>query len=171
MTNPTETLQMNENMPFQHSKIPVSNGLEGFIEFAGQYPEFSFCPYIADKDPAQRDVSTSRAYMNQVLPNFLYVPVKFPKGDEQQLASFFEHVAQQPNIPAVNITQPHKSNPVLRRMFLGDEHTDANVDTLIRDESGRLVPYDLNAAAFVGWYLDEVGGFEGKNVVLIVSVA
>ena len=157
----------NNTLPYQHEKIPVSEGLAGFQSFAAQYPDYSFCPYVADKTAEGWDLSTSRVYMNQVLPQFLYVPVNIAKDDQAGLTAFFEAVKDDPRIPAVNITQPHKSSPVLRRIFLGDETGPDNIDTLIRTPGGPLQPYDLNAPAFIDWYNDEVGSLARKTIVLI----
>jgi shikimate 5-dehydrogenase len=158
---------VNPEYPFLHNKIPVADGIEGFEAFAEQYPNFTFCPYVAEKDEAGWDKSTSREYMNQVLPNFLYVPVNIPKGDLDELRAFFEAVQGRQDVPAVNITQPHKSSPVLRELYLGDAQSEANVDTLIRNEAGKLEPYDLNSTAFVEWFKEDVGPFQGKPVVLV----
>lgn len=169
MTNPNSDPQASPEYPFLHNKIPVVDGLEGFRSFIAheQYEGFTFCPYVAEKDPAGWDKSTSRVYMNQVLPHFLYVPVNIPRGDLAALEAFFNFVDDRPDIPAVNITQPHKSSLVLRRKYLGDENSEANVDTLIRGESGELEPYDLNSTAFVEWYKADVGPFKGRPVVLV----
>jgi len=167
MTNPeSERTNRIPEYPFLHDKIPVANGLEEFLTFAERYPDFTFCPYVAEKDAEGWDKSTSRAYMNQVLPHFLYVPVNVPKGDLASLRAFFVAVQERADIPAVNITQPHKSSPVLRELFLGDANSDANVDTLIRSE-GKLEPYDLNSSAFVEWYKSDVGPFEDRPVMLV----
>jgi shikimate 5-dehydrogenase len=154
-------------MPFAQEKIPVVKGVEGFKTFIENYPDFAFCPYIAHKDPEGWVKSTSRTYMNQVLPNFLYVPVDIEKGDTEELQRFFELVEDMNRVPAVNITQPHKSAPTIRAMFLGNENSTENVDTLIRNAEGKLAPYDLNAPAFVEWFNDEIGSFEDKPVVLV----
>lgn len=157
----------NREYPFLHDKIPVADGLEGFNSFIGKYPGFNFCPYVAEKDSEGWDKSTSRAYMNQVLPNFLYVPVNIPKDDLDALEGFFNFVQNRKDIPAVNITQPHKSSPVLRELYLGDARSDVNVDTLIRNGEGQLEPYDLNSTAFVEWYKDEVESFQDRLVILV----
>lgn len=168
MTNPeNERTNRTPEYPFLHDKVPVANGIEEFLAFAERYPGFAFCPYVAEKDTEGWDKSTSRAYMNQVLSHFLYVPVNVPKGDLAALHAFFAAVQDRGDIPAVNITQPHKSSPVLRELFLGDANSDANVDTLIRNDEGRLEPYDLNSTAFVEWYKSDVGPFEDKPVVLV----
>lgn len=167
MTIPEHDPASNLEYPFLHDKIPVAEGVEGFKTFIDRYPNFIFCPYVAEKDAESWNKSTSRVYMNQVLPNFLYVPVNVPKGGLDSLRAFFEFVQDRTDIPAVNITQPHKSSSVLRELYLGDANSDANVDTLIRDEKGKLEPYDLNSTAFVEWYEEEVGPFQDKAVVLV----
>ncbi|HEU4715508.1 MAG TPA: saccharopine dehydrogenase NADP-binding domain-containing protein [Candidatus Saccharimonadales bacterium] len=167
MINPEVSRTNNPEYPFLHNKIPVAEGLEGFSYFAEHYPGFTFCPYVAEKDTEGWAKSTSRVYMNQVLPNFLYVPVNIHKGSIDELRTFFGSVQDRKDIPAVNITQPHKSSPVLRELYLGDVHSEANVDTLIRNDEGYLEPYDLNSAAFVEWYKDEVDTFQGRPVVLV----
>jgi len=145
MTNPEIDPLSNPEYPFLHDKIPVADGLDGFTDFIGHYPECAFCPYVAEKDAEGWSKSTSRTYMNQVLPNFLYVPVNIPKGDQEALRGFFDFVQNRTDVPAVNITQPHKSSPVLRELYLGNADSDVNVDTLIRNEAGKLEPYDLNS--------------------------
>lgn len=167
MTNPELEPTQNPEYPFLHNKIPVADGLEGFASFAEKYPHFNFCPYVAEKDAEGWDKSTSRVYMNQVLPNFLYVPVNISKGDLEALRDFFGTVQDRQDIPAVNITQPHKSSPVLRELYLNDINSEANVDTLIRNDEGKLEPYDLNSTAFVEWYKADVGPFQAKPVVLV----
>ncbi len=164
---PSPEFPASAEMPFAQEKIPVAKGVEGFKTFIENYPNFAICPYIAHKDSEGWDKSTSRTYMNQVLPNFLYVPVDIEKDDTEELQRFFELVENMDRVPAVNITQPHKSAPTIRAMFLGDENSSENVDTLIRDAEGKLAPYDLNAPAFVSWFNDEVGSFEDKPVVLV----
>jgi shikimate dehydrogenase len=163
----TDREPTDEMLPYAEQKIPVSNGLDEFQSFVEQYPGFTICPYIADKNQESWDSSTSRVYMNQVLPGFMYIPVNIPKDDQEGLHEFLEAVRDAEHIAAVNITQPHKSSPVLRKMFLGDENSNGNVDTLIRNPEGTLEPYDLNAPAFVEWYTNEVGSFAGKTIVLV----
>lgn len=153
--------------PFEHTKIPVCYGLSELENFISQYPDFSFCPYVADKDAEGWEKSTSRQYMNQILSNFLYVPVNISKGDTEQLGQLIERMDRDERVAAINITQPHKSSPALRKIFFGNEDAYDNVDTLIKNSSGKLVPYDLNAPAFVAWFNDEIGSFEDKAVVLI----
>jgi shikimate 5-dehydrogenase len=160
-------MQASSEMPFQSEKIPVCRGLSDLLQFTEQYPNFYLCPYIADKTDEGWDSSTSRTYMNQVLPGFLYVPVNVPKEDTDGLDELLNSLKDNRRVAAVNITQPHKSNPVVRRIFTGDEASQVNIDTLIRNREGLLEPYDLNAPAFVGWYKDEVGDFAHSTVVLV----
>lgn len=167
MTDPEIKPTPSPEYPFFHDKIPVANDLEDFISLIEKYPKFTFCPYVAEKDAEGWDRSTSRVYMNQVLPNFLYVPVNIAKGDLGALRDFFTFVQDRDDIPAVNITQPHKSSPVLRELYLGDADSEANVDTLIRNDESNLEPYDLNSTAFVEWYKDEVGPLKDKPVILV----
>lgn len=167
MTNPEREPMNNTEYPFLHNKIPVAEGLEGFVSFAEKYPGFTFCPYVAEKDIEGWNKSTGRVYMNQVLPKFLYVPVNITGGDLDSLSAFFKSVQNRTDIPAVNITQPHKSSPVLRELYLGDVESEANVDTLIRNDEGELEPYDLNSTAFVEWFKEDVGPFQDKPVVLV----
>jgi shikimate 5-dehydrogenase len=167
MTNLEVGPEQNIEYPFNHNKIPVASGLEGFASFIEDYPDFNFCPYVAEKDDEGWDKSTSRAYMNQVLPNFLYVPVNIGKDDFEALRRFFDFVQGRQDILAVNITQPHKSSPILRELYLGDAVSESNVDTLIRNDSGSLEAYDLNSTAFVEWYKADVGSFQDKPVVLV----
>lgn len=167
VANDAEQDSIESRMPFRERKIPVSKGLAEFNNFVEQYPDFYICPYIADKTDEGWDSSTSRSYMNQVLPGFLYVPVNVPKDDTQGLDELLMAIKDNKRVAAVNITQPHKSSPTIRRIFIGDEISQQNVDTLIRNVEGELEPYDLNAPAFVGWYKDEVGEFADSTVVLV----
>lgn len=158
---------MDPEYPFLYDKVPVTDGLKGFETFASQYPGFTFCPYIAEKDAAGWDRSTSRVYMNQVLPKLLYVPVNIARDNLAGLYAFFDLVQNRKDIPAVNITQPHKSSPVLRELYLGNASSEMNVDTLIRNDEGVLEPYDLNSTAFVEWFKADVSPFQDRPVVLV----
>jgi shikimate 5-dehydrogenase len=157
----------NSNFPFFDTKIPVCSSLANYRLFIKNYSGFHFCPYIADKDKESWEKSTSRVYMNKVLPKFLYIPLNISKNDTKSLKKFFEEADNDSKIVAVNITQPHKSNPVLMKMYLEGNKL-ANIDTLIR-KNGKLLPYDLNSEAFIDWYKDEVGSFINK-VILLVGV-
>jgi shikimate 5-dehydrogenase len=93
--------------------------------------------------------------------------IQVAKDNLGALDDFFSFVQNRKDIPAVNITQPHKSSPVLRELYLGDANNEANVDTLIRNDEGKLEPYDLNSTAFVEWYKGKVGPFSNRPVVLV----
>ncbi len=103
---PELDLEQSSERPFAHTKIPVARGYDGFQEIQEQFPGFTFTPYLADKDEGGWDASTSRVYMNQVLPNFLYVPVNIPGGDTAGLTEFFDAAAADPSVAAINITPP-----------------------------------------------------------------
>lgn len=166
MTQEYDT-EAGEGMPFAHEKIDVCDGIDGFRAFAERYPGFTFCPYLADKTDDGWAQSTSRVYMNQIIPRFLYVPVNIGKGREGDLAAFFDGVANDPRVVAVNITQPHKSNLVVMAMFAAEQNGIENIDTLMRGEDGAMHPYDRDAPAFIGWYNQVVGSFTGANVVMV----
>lgn len=156
-----------KELPFKHNKIPISHGTEGYKQFLEKFPGFTVCPYIADKDAEGWDKSTSRVYMNQVLPNFIYLPVNISKNDTSALRDILQLASENAQVAAINITQPHKSSPTLRQFFFGDENSDENIDTLIRNTEGKLEPYDLNAPSFVSWFNDEAGSFRDKTVFLV----
>ena len=42
--------QLALNTVSPYNKIPVVDGAEGFKVFTDRYPNFNFCPYIAEKD-------------------------------------------------------------------------------------------------------------------------
>lgn len=156
-----------EKLPFQRLKVPVCQGVVEFQALSERYPSYSVCPYLAYKDEEGWNKSTSRVYMNQVLPGFLYVPVNIQKDDSAALIELFSAIRDDQRVVAANITQPHKSNPILMEEFAQMENRPVNIDTLIRNQDGKLVPYDLNAPSFMSWYSDEVGSMEGKTIVLV----
>jgi shikimate 5-dehydrogenase len=156
-----------EKFPYFNSKVPICNGVAEFQAFSEKYPGYFLCPYLAYKDTDGWAKSTSRVYMNQVLPHLLYVPVNIQKTDTPALRDFFDLVRNNHRVVAVNITQPHKSNPILMDEFAQLVTRPENIDTLIRDKSGRLVPFDLNAPSFMSWYADEVGSMQEKTIILI----
>lgn len=159
---------LRQEFPFMHELVPVTEGLNGLIQFVEKYPGFNLCPYIADKTEDEWKMSTSRQYMNQVLPNFLYVPVNIGDGDNEMLAKCIKYADDNPMVAAVNVTKPHKSASVLRKYFYGDENSLQNVDTLIKAPAdGKLQPFDLNAPAFINWFEESVGMFTGKDVVIV----
>jgi shikimate 5-dehydrogenase len=158
--------EQTDEYPYAHELIPVANGLEGFQAFIENFDGFTFCPYLADKTDVEWDQSTSRQYMNRVLPDFLYVPVNIASGDTDSLKKFIEYADNAPAIAAVNITKPHKSTLALREYFFGDARSSRNVDTLIK-EDGALKPFDLNAPAFINWFKENVNGFMNKEIIIL----
>ena len=164
---PESQVSTNE-FPFAHELISVVDGLDGLKKLIEQYPDFHFCPYLADKTDDEWGVSTSRQYMNRVLPNFLYVPVNIRDGDNEMLLECVTYAQDNSSVTAVNITKPHKSAPVLKSFFYGDDGSTRNIDTLIKSNAdGSLHPFDLNAPAFVNWFEEAVGPFAGRDVVII----
>lgn len=153
---------MNE---FVDKKISVCNSVLGLKEFLNKHKGVKFCLYLGYKDKEEWDKSTSRVYMNQVLPELIYVPVSIQKNDNASLKSVYEIAAENDNIVAINQTQPHKSNPVLKEFFKG-ENLPANVDALIKDKNKKFQLFDLNGPSFVGWFKDEVSILAGKIVII-----
>lgn len=158
---------MNQPYPFKSQSIPVCNSIHELNEFLVSYSDYSFCLYLAYKDEVGWQKSTSRQYMNQVLPDLIYLPVNIQKDDYDSLRKVYEISEQSSQIVAINQTQPHKSNPVLMNWFKDEANVPANVDAIIKDESGKLKPYDLNGGSFVGWFTDEVARFEDKTVIVV----
>ena len=160
--------ELSQEFPFINELIPVTEGLDGFKQFVEKYPGFNFCPYLADKTEDEWKISTSRQYMNQVLPRFLYIPVNIGDSDEEMLAKCIQYADDNSAVAAVNITKPHKSAPVLRKYFYGDEDSSQNVDTLIKAPAdGKLHPFDLNAPAFINWFEESVGLFKDMDIVIV----
>lgn len=149
-----------------NSKIPVVSTILEFDNLVNQFPGFNICPYLAYKDADAWERSTSRVYMNQVLDNFLYIPVNIAKNNEELLIDFINRVKDDLQVVGINITQPHKSNPIVSEILLNNIKR-VNYDALLRDEIGKLQPFDLNGPSFIDWYLDEVGDFIDKTIVLI----
>lgn len=153
---------MNE---FLDKKILVCNSIKELIQFVEKYKDHKFCLYLAYKEKEDWNKSTSRVYMNQVLPDLIYLPINIEKEDLISIRELLRVAEYNKNIIAINITQPHKSNAVLRDWF---KETDVptNIDILIKDKHGKLIPYDINAPSFVGWFKDEVDLFSNKCVIV-----
>lgn len=141
------------------------NSVGELREFIAKYKGSKFCLYLGYKDKDGWDRSTSRVYMNQVLPDLMYIPVSIVKDDNASLKSVYEIAGENDDIVAINQTQPHKSNPVLKEFFKG-ENLPANVDALIKDSNKKIQLFDLNGPSFVGWFKDEVSALEGKTVIV-----
>lgn len=146
------------------NKINICYSVEELKEIIedGKY----YCLYLAHKDNEGWEKSTSRVYMNNLIDNFIYQPVDIQKEDFDSLRKIYEFVEQKNNILGINQTQPHKSNPVLKEYFKGN-NLPTNVDAIIRNNSGELIPYDLNGPSFMSWYKNEVGSFKDKMVIVL----
>jgi shikimate 5-dehydrogenase len=125
-----------------------------------------YCLYLAHKDKKRWERSTSRIYMNNLIEDFIYQPIDIEKEDHNSLKEIYELVEERNNIIAINQTQPHKSNPVLKEYFKNITLPN-NVDSLIKDNQNKLIPYDLNGPSFISWYKDDIGSFKDKIVFLL----
>lgn len=149
-----------------NSKIDIVRSINDLREIIASNPELYYCLYLAHKDSEGWDRSTSRVYMNNLFDNLVYQPVDIEKDDYDSLRAVYELSESAPNIVAINQTQPHKSNPVLKEYFK-DTKLPTNVDAIVKNENGDLLPYDLNGPSFMGWYKDKVGSFENKTVIVL----
>jgi shikimate 5-dehydrogenase len=150
---------------YSDARIGVCVSIAQVRAFLADHANGRVCLYLADKDTGSWERSTSRVYMNQVSPALIYLPVNVTKSDRDSLKDLYALAGSSERIVAINQTQPHKSNPVLKEWLQDDSI--GSVDALVKDERGRLVPYDLNGPSFVGWFKDEIGGFEDTCIVLL----
>lgn len=155
-----------DQFPFLNSKIPICNNLNELKEILNKYPEFKACVYLAYKDNFGWDKSTSRIYFNKVLPNFLYIPLNITQNNYEELSRFYAFAEIEDRIIAINQTQPHKDNPIIKEFFRQQPNLPTNIDTIIKDAQNQFVPLSLNGEAFVNWYTNEVGGFNNKKVII-----
>jgi hypothetical protein len=155
------------SFPFGQTKIPVMYSVTELLRFLQDYSDFWFCLYLAEKDEAAWELSTSRVYMNQVLPHFLYIPVQVKKDDLDTLRVIYEAAQKNPHVVAINQTQPHKSNLVLKELFSKLADVPMNIDVLVKDQSNNLIPYDLNGPSFVHWFDEEVSTLHKQRVLLV----
>lgn len=159
---------MNEvQLPFANNKVPICNSVDELNKFLSTYPNYKFCLYLAFKDNEGWEKSTSRVYMNQLFPNFIYLPVNIRKDDLDSLKEIYKLAEQNEQIVAINQTQPHKSNQVLKEYFHNLPNLPTNIDTLVKGENNKLLPYDLNGVSFVEWFKEEVDNFTEKVVILV----
>jgi shikimate 5-dehydrogenase len=158
---------MKQHLPFKNKLMPVVSTVKDLKDFLKGYEEYFFCLYLANKDREDWQKSTSRRYMNQVLPGLIYLPVNIQKDDYDSLRQVYKISEQSPQIIAINQTQPHKSNPVTMDWFKDEPNLPANIDAIVKDKSGKLKPFDLNGPSFVGWFTDEVTSFEDKTVIVV----
>lgn len=145
-------------------KVAVCHSVDELEELLNGLQNKYFCLYLAHKDDAGWDKSTSRVYMNQLWPDFAYIPIDIEKDDNESLEKLYELANRNPSIVAINQTQPHKSNPVIIKL-LGSKQQ--NIDTLIKDNSGKLKPLNLNGPSFVEWLKTELNNISGYTYIVI----
>jgi len=153
----------NNTMPTK--KMPIMHSVEAVERYLRTHGDRKAILYLAHKDRAGWDRSTSRIYMNQISPELKYLPIDIAKDDLSSLKKVYALAKHSPQVIAINQTQPHKSNPVVKRLF---RHTTTltNIDTIIKHHS-KLVPYSLNATAFLSWYTHDVGSLRDTDIVII----
>lgn len=151
---------------FSTKKIPICNNVEEVKEFLETHKDSKFCLYLAYKKSEDWDKSTSRVYMNQINDKLVYLPVNIEKDDLKSIEEIYKLSEENQQIVAINQTQPHKSNLVLKKWF-ANQDIPQNVDSLIKDKDGRLQLFDLNGPSFAGWFKDEVSEFENKQVIIL----
>jgi len=148
-------------------KIPVCYSVQEVRNFVESHREVNIILYLAHKEKEAWEKSTSRVYFNQISQNLVYLPVDIAKGDLRELRQIYELAKNTGHIIAINQTQPHKSNPVVKELFSESSEKLVNIDTIIKDQSAQLKAFDLNGSSFITWFLEDVGVFENKVVILI----
>lgn len=145
--------------------MPIMHSVEAVERYLRTHGDRKAILYLAHKDRAGWDRSTSRVYMNRISPKLVYLPVDITKKDLPSLRDLYALTKRSPQVIAINQTQPHKSNPVVKLLF---RHTTSltNIDTIIK-RRGILVPYSLNATAFLSWYANDVGSLRNTDIVII----
>lgn len=146
-------------------KIPICNNVEEVKKYLKNNKNKKFCLYLAYKEKEDWKKSTSRVYMNQINEKFIYLPVNIEKEDYKSLKEIYSLCEKSDQIVAINHTQPHKSNVLLKELFK-DHINIKNIDVLIKDKNGKLQLYDLNGPSFVNWFKEECLTFENKQVVI-----
>jgi len=148
------------------NKVPVCNSVKEVIAFLETHKGSKFCLYLAYKKPEDWDKSTSRVYMNQINEKLIYLPINIEKDDLRSIEGVYKLSEENHQIVAINQTQPHKSNSVLKQWFAG-QNIPTNVDSLVKDKYGRLQLFDLNGPSFTGWFKYEVSDFKNKHVIIL----
>ena len=146
-------------------KILVCDGVKDLKEYLKTHNDRKICLYLAEKTKEAWDISTSRVYMNQIDNTFVYLPVNIKKGDWDSIREVYTITENDNRIIAINQTQPHKSNPVQKEWFAGQD-IPLNVDSLIKDNHNKLQCYNLNGPSFTNWFEDEVTSFSGNKVIV-----
>lgn len=147
-----------------NEKIKVCNNLDEVTEFLHEHKGLKVCLYLAYKTIDEWEKSTSRIYMNQISNNFAYLPVNIEKDNIELIRKIYELSEENDQIVAINQTQPHKSNPILKEWFANQNLP--NIDSLVKNQDKKLICYNLNGPAFTGWFEDEVCRFYNKSVIV-----
>ncbi len=145
-------------------KIAVFKTLEEIKKYIKENLTKKICLYIAEKTPEAWDISTSRVYMNEINDNFSYLPINIEKDNLDLIREIYDYSESCMQIVAINQTQPHKSNSVMKERFMNNEIK--NIDSLIKNDKGKLEPYNLNGFSFTSWFEDEVDNFYNKTVIV-----
>lgn len=150
-------------------KISICYTPEEVKRFLAKHKGAKFVLYLAHKDNDGWEKSTSRVYMNQISPRLIYLPVDIEKDDLESLREIYKIAQANNQVVAINQTQPHKSNPIVKELFQHFTNVPANIDSIVKNQNGELIPFNLNGPAFVDWFVDEVGSVE-KNTIILVGV-
>ncbi len=145
-------------------KIQVFKTLKEIEEYVKENSTKKICLYIAEKTQEAWDISTSRVYMNEISDDFSYLPINIEKDNLDLIKQIYDYSESCMQIVAINQTQPHKSNPVMKERFMNNEIK--NIDSLIKNNKGELEPYNLNGFSFTSWFEDEVDSFYNKTIIV-----
>lgn len=158
-------MNKNKEIITSNNKIKVCNNIQEVKDFIKMNKEINICLYLAYKEPIEWEISTSRVYMNKIHKNLVYLPINIKKNDFESLKEIYDLSEQNNQIVAINQTQPHKSNPVLKEWFRNKTIPD-NVDSLIKDQNNKLTCYDLNGPSFTDWFTEDVSTLKNRSVIL-----
>ncbi len=158
-------MNKNKEIITSNNKIKVCNNIQEVKDFIKMNKEINICLYLAYKEPIEWEISTSRVYMNKIHKNLVYLPINIKKNDFESLKEIYDLSEQNNQIVAINQTQPHKSNSVLKEWFRNKTIPD-NVDSLIKDQNNKLTCYDLNGPSFTDWFTEDVSTLKNRLVIL-----
>lgn len=158
-------MNKNKEIITSNNKIKVCNNIQEVKDFIKMNKEINICLYLAYKEPIEWEISTSRVYMNKIHKNLVYLPINIKKNDFESLKEIYDLSEQNNQIVAINQTQPHKSNSVLKEWFRNKTIPD-NVDSLIKDQNHKLTCYDLNGPSFTDWFTEDVSTLKNRSVIL-----
>lgn len=158
-------MNKNKEIITSNNKIKVCNNIQEVKDFIKMNKEINICLYLAYKEPIEWEISTSRVYMNKIHKNLVYLPINIKKNDFESLKEIYDLSEQNNQIVAINQTQPHKSNSVLKELFRNKTIPD-NVDSLIKDQNNKLTCYDLNGPSFTDWFTEDVSTLKNRSVIL-----